>query len=154
MAIKKGYHLTQTGLDELKKELADFKIRRLEVADKLKSAKELGDLSENSDWASAQDEFKFIEGRVAELEHILQHVQVIKAPKSSKEVQLGSSVTLQQNGKKMTYHLVGSLESDPAKGKISDESPIGKSLIGKAIGDTVDIKTPAGKTNYKIAKIS
>jgi transcription elongation factor GreA len=154
LTMTKQIRLTQTGLDELKQELSHLKVQRLAVADKLKSAKELGDLSENSDWASAQDEYKFIENRIDEVEHILRNAKLIKPARGSKEVQLGSTVTVQNNGKKLTYSLVGSLESDPEKGKISDESLVGKALIGKQVGDTLDIKAPSGKTTYKIVKIS
>ena len=152
--MAKAIYLTKTGLEELKAELKDLKVRRLEVADKLKSAKEMGDLSENSDWASAQDEYKFIEGRLSEIEHVVRNAVIIKNPRGSKEVKLGSTVTLQVNGKKVTYTVVGSLESNPEEGKISDESPIGKQLLSKSIDDNVQIKSPAGSTTYKIVKIA
>src|SRR5688572_7598323 len=152
MTISKTFHLTKDGIDELTAELETLKKRRLKVADKLRAAKEQGDLSENSDWAAAQDEFKFVDGRINEIEHILQNASVIKAPADSSKVVLGSKVDLQQDGKKLHYHLVGSLESNPEEGKISDASPIGKALMGKQVGDLVDIVVPSGKTTYKIVK--
>lgn len=150
----KAVNLTKSGLDELTKELTELKIRRLENADKLKAAKDMGDLSENSDWVNAQDEYKFIEGRIDEVERVLNNYTLIKIPRTNKEVQLGSKVTVQQNGKKVLYYIVGSLESNPTDGKISENSPMGKSLLGKAVGESVDIKAPSGKTTYKIVKIS
>lgn len=154
MGINKDYHLTQSGLDELKSELEELKIRRIDVANKLKEAKDQGDLSENSDWANAQDEFKFVEGRVNEIEHIIQNVKIITDSKKTDKVRLGSTVYLEQGSKKAEYSVVGSLESDPQSGKISDESPIGKALLGKAVGEMVDIVAPAGTTRYKIVKIT
>lgn len=150
----KQYNLTQGGVDELKAELAELKQRRVAVAGRLKAAKELGDLSENSDWSDAQDEHKFVEGRIAEIERVLGNVRIIKDPKGNSEVQLGSTVHLKYDGKNLIYTIVGSLESDPDAGKISDESPIGKALLGKKLNDTVDIKTPGGTTSYTITKIS
>ncbi len=154
MGMNKDYHLTQTGLDELKSELEELKIRRIDVANKLKEAKDQGDLSENSDWANAQDEFKFVEGRVNEIEHIIQNVKIITDSKKTDKVRLGSTVYLEQGSKKAEYSVVGSLESDPQNGKISDESPIGKALLGKTVGEMVDIVVPAGTTRYKIVKIT
>ena len=154
MGMNKDYHLTQPGLDELKSELEELKIRRIDVANKLKEAKDQGDLSENSDWANAQDEFKFVEGRVNEIEHIIQNVKIITDSKKTDKVRLGSTVYLEQGSKKAEYSVVGSLESDPQNGKISDESPIGKALLGKTVGEMVDIVVPAGTTRYKIVKIT
>jgi len=152
--MAKNFHLTKEGVNELEKERDELKVRRLVVAEKLKSAKEMGDLSENSDWASAQDEYKFIEGRLDEIEHILQNAIIIKSPKGTNVIQLGSRVTLQQNGKNYSYSIVGSLESNPEAGKISDESPIGKALMGKKVGENAQIKTPAGLSAFKITKIA
>jgi transcription elongation factor GreA len=153
MAIKKEIRLTREGMDELKSELADLKKRRLEVAERLRAAKEQGDLSENADWSSAQDEHKFVEGRISELEHALQNAQLIKTARGN-AVQIGCRVTLQDGGAPITYHLVGSLESNPAEGKISDDSPLGKLLMGKKVGDSVDLARPTGSHSYKITKIA
>lgn len=152
--MAKNFHLTKEGIGELEKEQEELMVRRIEVAEKLKAAKEMGDLSENSDWASAQDEFKFIEGRLDEIQHILQNAVIIKSPKGTKVIQLGSTVTLQQNGKNISYSIVGSLESNPEDGKISDESPIGKALMGKKVGENAQIKTPVGLSAFKITKIA
>lgn len=152
--MAKNFHLTKEGVGELEKERDELKVRRLVVAEKLKAAKEMGDLSENSDWSSAQDEYKFIEGRLDEIEHVLQNATIIKSPKGTKVIQLGSTVTVQQNGKNFSYSIVGSLESNPEDGKISDESPIGKALMGKKVGESAQIKTPAGLSAFKITKIA
>lgn len=154
MGIKKDFHLTQSGVEELKKELIELEQRRRVVAEQLKAAKEQGDLSENSDWAAAQDEFKFVDGRINEIEHILQNTTIIKNPSDRTKIGLGSMVELQQDGKKLNFHLVGSLESNPEEGKISDASPIGQALLGKQVGEMADIVTPSGKTTYKIVKIT
>lgn len=154
MVLKKDFHLTKSGVEELRQELKELKKRQLQVADALKAAKEQGDLSENSDWSNAQDEFKFVEGRTNEINHILQNVRIIAEPKDNSLVRLGSQVRLNSNGKKLEYHLVGSLEAKPAAGKISDESPIGKALLGKQVGDSVDIKVPSGTSAFKIVNIT
>lgn len=151
----KEYHLTSEGVEELKAELVELKQRRLEVAERLKEAKEQLDLTENSDWADAQDESKFIEGRIDEIEHVLRNATIIKSPGKSDAVQLGSKVLLKQNGnKKIEYTIVGSLEANPEAQKISEESPLGKALLGKKIGERVNLTTPAGENAYTVSKIS
>lgn len=152
--VAKHFHLTADGVALIKRELEDLKRQRLTIAERLKEAKELGDLSENSDYSTAQDEFKYVESRIDEIEHILSNLQIIKNPKDPQEVMLGTTVELSNSGKKAKYHIVGSLEANPAKQKISNESPIGKALMGKRIGESVDIVTPNGDHTYKIAKIS
>jgi transcription elongation factor GreA len=156
MNMTKDFYLTKGGVKELEAELEELKKQRFEVADKLKAAKEQGDLSENSDWSSAQDEFKFVDGRISEIEHILQNVTIITNNTQHKQVSLCAKVTLQAPGKKTsTYILVGSLEAQPDEGKISDESPVGRALLGKSIGDSVDISVPSGETtSYKLISIS
>lgn len=149
----KQFHLTESGVAELKKELAELKAKRLEVAERLKNAKEQLDLSENADWAAAQDDYKYTENRIDEIENILHNVVVIKGSNNSRLVQLGAKVKLAQDGKKLAYTLVGSLESNPSAGKISEDSPVGKALINKKVGDKVEIKVPSGIEIYKIAQI-
>ncbi len=150
----KRYHLTQGGVDELQTELDGLKQRRLEVAQRLKSAKEQGDLAENSDWADAQDQYKFVENRIDEIEHILQNVEIIKDTNGSQAIQLGSKVEIRQNGKKLIFTIVGHLESNPQEQKISYHSPVGEALMGQKVGDNVPIKTPGGDYTYTITKIS
>lgn len=151
--IKKTFSLTQEGIQELRDELAGLVAQRPQVADRIKHARELGDLSENAEYQTAREEQDRLESRISELEHVLQNSKVIKKPKSDGQVRLGSSVMLKDGGKPIKYQVVGTIEADPAAGKISDESPIGKALMGKAVGDKVEIKTPAGSHTYTVTEI-
>lgn len=150
----KGFHLTKEGIAELQEELDKLKTRRLAIAEKLKDAKDQGDLSENSDWTNAQDEHKYVENRLAEIEHVLRNAEIIETPQGGQVVQLGATVHLKHNGDTKRYVIVGSLESNPQEGKISDESPIGRAVIGKKVGDRVEIATPSGAENYLISKVA
>lgn len=153
--IKKQYRLTQAGVDELKAELETLTKDRGAIADRIKTAREFGDLAENAEYQSARQEQEKNESRISEVEHILLNVEVIKAPKGDSKVQLGSNVKLKDGtGKTKDFQVVGTVEADPLSGKISDDSPIGQALIGKKEGDSVEIKTPAGATTYTIADIS
>jgi transcription elongation factor GreA len=152
--IKKLFRLTQSGVDELKKELDHLTAGRTDIAERIKTAREFGDLAENSEYQTARQEQEKTEARIAELEHILLNVEVIKAPKSVVKVQLGSRVLLKsKDGKTKEFQVVGTVEADPLSGKISDDSPIGQALLGKKEGEDVEIKTPAGVTSYSIADI-
>lgn len=151
--MKKQFYLTQEGITELKAELERLAAKRTVIADAIKTARELGDLAENAEYQSARQDQEKNEARIDEVEHILQNVEVIKAPKGDGKVVLGSRVTL-KNGSIKEFQVVGTVEADPLNGKISDESPIGRALIGKKVGDEVEIKTPAETTSYKIASIS
>ena len=151
--MKKLFHLTQSGIDELKSELEALKIRRVATAEAIKIARELGDLAENAEYQSARQEQERNDGRIDEIEHILANVEVIKS-KGSKQVGLGSTVTLKGGKKDMVLQVVGTIEADPLAQKISDESPIGKALLGKKEGDAVQIVTPSDTATYKIAAIA
>lgn len=151
--MKKQYRLTQEGVDELKAEHIALVSQRAEVADRIKQARELGDLSENAEYQSAREEQDRLETRISELEHILQNVDVIKKPRSHSEITLGSRVKLQAGGKSKEFHIVGTIEADPLVGKISDESPLGKELIGKKVGDKIFVNN-SPPTTYKITRIS
>jgi transcription elongation factor GreA len=152
--MKKTYRLTQEGVDELKAELKSLIGQRVHVADRIKQARELGDLSENAEYQTAREEQDRLEARISEVDHVLQNSQIIKKPKKDGHVRLGSSVSLKDGGKPLAYQVVGTMEADPLHGKISDESPIGKALLGKQVGDKVEIKTPAGTHTYKLVEIS
>jgi transcription elongation factor GreA len=153
--MKKQFKLTQSGIDELKLELQALIDDRSEVAERIKTAREFGDLAENAEYSSARQEQEKAENRIGEIENILANVEVIKAPKGDSKVQLGSTVSLKSDdGKTKQFQVVGTVEADPLNGKISDESPIGKALIGKKNGDELEIKTPADTTTYKIVDIS
>lgn len=148
------YYLTKERLEELRQELQKLKtVRRLEVADHLRRAKEYGDLSENAEYVEAKEEQRQVESRIYELEDLLKRAVIIKKKKGSETVQIGSRVTAEKDGKSVEYTIVGVSEADPAKGKISNESPLGRTLLGRKVGDSVEIMTPVGKVIYHITKI-
>jgi transcription elongation factor GreA len=152
--MKKLFRLTQNGVDELKAELEILVARRLDIAEAIRSARELGDLSENSEYQAALADQERNESRISELENILQNVEIIKKPRGARQVQLGSTVKLKNDGKTKEFQVVGTVEADPLSGKISDESPIGQALLGKKEGESVEIVTPAETATYKIVDIS
>jgi transcription elongation factor GreA len=146
--------LTKEGLTELQDKLHELKtVRRREIAEAIHTAKEQGDLSENAEYASAKEEQNRIEQEISELESTLKTAQVITKVSSDK-VSLGSTVMLDCGGKEKTYRIVGSNEADPLSGKISNESPFGQALLGRAIGEKVLIPAPGGTKECKVKKIS
>ncbi|MCL5432996.1 MAG: transcription elongation factor GreA [Patescibacteria group bacterium] len=153
----KKIYLTKEGLEELKKEHDDLtKIKRPEVLERVTQARNMGDLSENAEYVAARDELSFIDGRIEELSELLKQVSLIHESSSKggkKTVKLGSKVTLHVDGKKEVFMLVGEWEADPKDKKISHESPLGKALIGKEIGEKVQVDAPAGKINYTIVDV-
>lgn len=151
--MNKHFHLTKQGVDELKAELEELVAQRSVIAERIKTAREFGDLGENMEYTAARQDQERNESRIGEIEHILQNVKVITHPKSDSKVVLGSKVVLKSGGKTKEFQVVGTVEADPLNGKISDESPIGKALMGKKEGDEVEIKTPAETATYKIADI-
>src|SRR6185312_6137848 len=153
MPMKKLFRLTQAGVDELADELKTLTAKRAAIAEAIKNARELGDLTENAEYQSARAEQDRNETRITEIENILQNVEIIKKPRGDNKVQLGSSVKLKNDGKTKEFQVVGTVEADPLNGKISDESPIGVALLGKKLGEEVEIKTPAETLKYKIAEI-
>lgn len=146
--------MTKEGIAELQAEHDALVGRRGEIADAIKTAREQGDLSENAEYHAAKDDQERTEGRIAELEHILQNVEVITKPRSDSKVRLGSTVTLKGKTAEKVFQVVGTVEADPLNGKISDESPIGVALIGKKEGEEVEIKTPVDTNKFVIASIS
>ena len=153
--MNKLFHLTKQGVDELQAELKELSSQRTDIADRIKTAREFGDLGENMEYTAAMQDKERNENRIIEIEHILKNVQVIAAPKGDSKVVLGSTIKLKsEGGKTKEFQVVGTVEADPLNGKISDESPIGKALLGKSMGDTVEIKTPAETATYKIVEIS
>lgn len=153
--MNKQFHLTKQGVDELKAELQELLGQRSVIADRIKTAREFGDLGENMEYTAARQDQERNEARISEIEHILQNVKVIVKPKNDSKVVLGSKVELKSAaGKTKEFQVVGTVEADPLNGKISDESPIGKALLGKKEGEEVEIKTPAETTTYKIVDIS
>lgn len=153
--MKKQFHLTKEGIGELEKELHELVGQRGPIAERIKTAREFGDLAENAEYTSARQEQERVESRIAEVEHILQNVELIKKPKGDSKVQLGSKVVLKGNtGKRKEFQVVGTVEADPLNGKISDESPIGQALLGKKHGEAVEIVTPAETATYKVVDIA
>jgi transcription elongation factor GreA len=153
--MKKLFHLTQSGVDEIKIELEMLQAKRIVTAEAIKTARELGDLSENAEYQSARAEQERTDGRISDIEHILANVAVIVTPKGKKQVVLGSTVTLKsEKGKELVLQVVGTIEADPLAKKISDESPIGKALLGKKEGEEVEIVTPAETTTYKVHTVA
>lgn len=157
MDTKKIY-LTKTGLEDLKKEYEELtKVKRPEVVARVSDARNQGDLSENAEYVAAREELSFIDGRIGELEELLKQVSLIE--ESGKNgavtaVDLGSEVRLKIDGKEEVYRVVGEWEADPAEKKISHESPLGKALLGKKIGESVEVEAPAGKILYTIVSIN
>lgn len=155
----KAVLLTKSGLQKLKEELKYHKdVRRREVAARLKEAIAYGDLSENSEYEEAKNEQAFVEGRILELDKMIENAQIIhEEEKGGQEtVQIGTTVTVKnmtEDDEAETYTIVGSTEADPIEHKISNESPIGSALIGKTKGDQIRVKVPAGLYEYKILKI-
>jgi transcription elongation factor GreA len=148
-------YLTNEGMAKLKVELEHLRgPRRRELAKRLRSAIQMGDLSENADYHKAKEDQAFLEGRIQELEHLLRNAVVIEKNASAEVVGLGNHVTIQEGSSAPeTYHVVGAREADPRNGKISNESPIGRALAGHRIGDVVDVETPGGVVQLKILKI-
>ncbi len=152
--MKKMFRLTKAGVEELQTELDSLTEKRSGIADAIKTAREQGDLTENAEYQSARAEQDRNEARISEIENILQSVEIIKKPKGDSKVQLGSTVKLKNESGVKQFQVVGTVEADPLSGKISDESPIGQALIGKKVGDKVELVTPADTTSYKITEIS
>ncbi len=150
----KKIYLTKDGLEELKRELEELtKTRRPEVLERVSQARNMGDLSENAEYTVAKDELSFIDGRIDELEELLKQVELISVTHSS-NVKLGSTVKVNTGSTKETFVVVGEWEANPKESKISHESPLGKALLGKKVGEKVEVEAPAGKIVYTIEAIS
>ncbi len=148
-------YVTADGLEKLKVELKHLKVvKRREMAARIQEAKELGDLSENAEYAEAKNEQAFIEGRIIELENTVKNAVIITAEEGGTLVQIGSTVSVQVDGKQQSYTIVGSNEADPAKHFISNESPLGHAVIGHRVGEVFEIKVPKGVVKYKIISVS
>ena len=147
--MNKTYQITDTGRQELERELEELKGRRGEIADKIATARGFGDLSENAEYDTAREEQGLLETRIAEIEDILQNASIIQSTGTS-EIGLGSTVELKSDTKTVTYTVIGPVEANPLEGKISNESPIGQALMGKKIGESVVIMTPKGETAYQV----
>lgn len=149
--------LTPEGLEKLQNELDELKtVHRREVNDRIRQAKEYGDLSENAEYEDAKQEQAFIEGRILKLEGMIRNSRIIdESEYAADEVHLGATVKVKdlKNGEAYEFHVVGSAEADPTAKRISNESPLGRALIGHKKGETVDVSTPRGVVKYKIDAI-
>ena len=148
--------LTSSGFQKIQEELTRLKDRRKVVVERIRAAREYGDLAENSEYEDAKNEQSFVEGRILELEEILRRARVVAKKNTEEEtdkVEIGSTVVLKMDGQTIEYTLVGASESDPTAGKISTESPLGHSLLGKTKGEKVEITTPKGKMTCEIIAI-
>ncbi len=153
----KKIYLTKEGLEELKVEFEELsKTKRPDILSRVTQARSMGDLSENAEYVAARDELSFIDGRIDELEELLKQAVIIQDThgKGIQVVKLGSTVTVHIKGKKEVFTVVGEWEADPHEKKISHESPLGKALIGKKIGENVEVEAPAGKVLYTIVSVS
>ena len=153
----KKIYLTQERLDELKAEFNDLsKVRRPAVVERVSEARNQGDLSENAEYVAAREELSFIDGRIAELEDLLKQVVLIQEHTGSSghtSIELGSKVKVDIKGEKEDFMIVGEWEADPTEMKISHESPLGKALLGKKVGEQVEVDAPAGKVVYTIVEV-
>ena len=144
---KKGLEKLQTELDQLRN------VSRLEVADRIRTAKDFGDISENSEYEDAKNAQGWVEGRILRLEKMIRNAEIIKEPRSKGSVALGSKVKVKDELGETSYTIVGPPEADPAKGLISLESPVGKALLGRAAGDKVKVATPGGTSTLTVLSV-
>lgn len=158
MANEKQFPMTAAGKQKLEEELDYLKtVKRKEVVERIKIARSFGDLSENSEYDSAKEDQAFVEGRISTLESMIRNAVIINEDKLDKDtVRLGTTVTFVEipDGDEESYTIVGSAEADPLEGRISNDSPIAKSMIGRTVGDNVKVLTPGGEMEIKIVSIS
>jgi transcription elongation factor GreA len=151
----KPAYLSQEGLDKLREELNEMvTVRRAEVAARIQEAKEHGDITENAEYEDAKNEQAFVEGRIQTLSALIKNAVIIDEHASTAFVGIGSTVDVESEDGKETFRIVGSAEANPAEGRISNESPVGKALLGHRKGDKVQVSVPAGSWTYKIVSIS
>ncbi len=152
--MSKKYLLTPEGLQKLNDELKDLVTKkRPEVIERIREAAAHGDLSENADYAQAREEQSFIEGRIQEIEDMIKNAEIISTAGHGGTVTIGSTATIKVNGQERKYTIVGSNEANPKEGKISNESTVGKALLGRKSGDKFKVTTPAGEMEYEIVEI-
>lgn len=157
MVVEKSFYMTEEGKEKLEQEFEYLKTdRRKEVVERIKVARDFGDLSENSEYDAAKDEQAFVESRIAQVEKMIRNAVIIENDDESPNVVgLGKSVTFKElpDEEEETYLIVGSAEADPFEGKISNDSPMAKAMIGKEIGNTVTVPTPGGDIEVEILKV-
>lgn len=157
MATEKSFYMTQEGQEKLEEELNYLKTdKRLEVVERIKEARGFGDLSENSEYDAAKEEQAFVESRINQVEKMIRNAVIIENDNDNPNmVALGKSITFVElpDGDEETYQIVGSAEADPFEGKISNDSPIAKSLLGHEVGSEVSVATPGGDMQVKITNV-
>ena len=150
----KPAYLSKEGLEQIRRELDELvNVRRAEIAARIHEAKEHGDITENAEYEDAKNEQAFVEGRIQALSALVKNAVVIVENHSSTHVQIGSTVTIQSKDGKESFMIVGSAEASPAEGRISNESPVGRALLGRKKGEEVTVSVPAGDSKYKILSI-
>lgn len=153
MSDQKIQYLTQDSLDKMQVEYTSLKNEKIpEIAKRIDEAKQQGDLSENAEYHQAREDMSWAQGHLKELEQIIQNAQIIQSTGSNK-VELGDTITVEANGQKREYTIVGAQEADPANGLISNESPLGESFLGLKKGEKVSVRVPAGEQEYEILEI-
>ena len=151
----KTQYISEDGLVKLRAELEELtNVRRAEIAQRIHDAKEHGDLAENAEYEDAKNEQAFVEGQIQRLESLVKNAIVIDGHLGTDHVQIGSTVVVDGSDGKETFTIVGSTEASPREGRISNESPVGRALLGKRKGESVVVHVPAGDFSYKILKIS
>lgn len=145
--------LTLDGKAKLEVELEDLRTQRRAVAERIHNAQELGTSQNDAEYDDAKQEQGMVEGRILEIEDILRRASIITSSKNGGRISLGSIVVVSQAGKEQSFQIVGAPEADPANGKISNESPVGRALLGKAIGDTVDVNAPRGVVKMEVVRV-
>jgi transcription elongation factor GreA len=157
MAAEKVFPMTLAGKQKLEQELEQLKtVKRKEVVERIKIARSFGDLSENSEYDSAKEEQAFVEGRITTIENMIRNAKIIEEDETSMDtVTLGRTVTFVElpDGEEESYSIVGSAEADPFEGKISNDSPIAKSLLGRKVGEQVSVQTPGGEMSVRITSV-
>ena len=151
-------YISKERLEELRSQLEELKRnKRKEIAKRIENAISLGDLSENAEYHEAREEQAFNEGKIQELEDLIRNAVIIKEnghQKTKNVAEVGDKVEVAKNGENQTFSIVGSTEADPSQRKISNESPLGKALLGRAVGEEIKVTTPSGQAMYKILRIS
>ncbi len=153
--MSKKYLLTQDGLNKLNTELKELiNTKRPDVIERIREAVSHGDLSENADYSQAREEQSFIEGRIQEIEDVIKNAEIITPSTRGSMVTIGSTVTIKASGHEKKYIVVGSSEANPKEGKISNESIVGKALLGRKVGEKFKVSAPAGEIDYEIIHIA
>jgi len=151
--MKNDLKLTKQGLEALSAELGELRdVKRPKLVDRLANARSQGDLSENSDYQSAKEELEFLDGRIDELEEVVKTASVV-SDNGKGGIGVGTKVTVKVNGVKTVFDIVGEWEADPANKKIAHDSPLGVALVGKKVGEKIDVEAPAGKLQYEILAV-